>query len=88
MLRRIGADHFFDYTTEDFTKSGQRYDLIFDMVARSSYAGCVATLNPKGRYVMANPCLWDMLRSAVTSSGPSASRASSRAWFRRGGQRG
>ena len=67
MLRRIGADHFFDYTTEDFTKSGQRYDVIFDMVARSSYSGCVATLNPKGRYVMGNPRLWDMLRSVVTS---------------------
>ena len=67
MLRRIGADHFFDYTKEDFTRSGQRYDVIFDMVAQSSYSGCVATLNPKGRYVMGNPRLWDMLRSAVTS---------------------
>ncbi len=67
MLRRIGADHFLDYTKEDFTKSGQRYDVIFDMVAGSSYSGCVATLNPKGRYVMGNPRLWDMLRSAVTS---------------------
>jgi len=67
MLRRIGADHFLDYTKEDFTKSGQRYDVIFDMVARSSYSGCVATLNPKGRYVMGNPRLSDMLRSAVTS---------------------
>ena len=67
MLRRIGADHFFDYTKEDFTKSGQRYDVIFDMVARSSYSGCVAALNPKGRYVMGNPRVCDMLRSAVTS---------------------
>ncbi len=67
MLHRIGADHFFDYTKEDFTRSGQRYDVIFDMVARSSYSGCVAALNPKGRYVMGNPRLWDMLRSAVTS---------------------
>ena len=67
MLRRIGADHFLDYTKEDFTKSGQRYDVIFDMVARSSYSGCVAALTPKGRYVMGNPRLSDMLRSAVTS---------------------
>ena len=67
MLRRIGADHFFDYTKEDFTKSGQRYDVIFDMVARSSYSGCVAALTPKGRYVMGNPRLSDMLRSVVTS---------------------
>ena len=67
MLLRIGADHFFDYTKEDFTKSGQTYDVIFDMVARSSYSGCVNTLNPGGRYLMANPRLSDMLRSAFTS---------------------
>jgi len=33
MLRRIGADHFFDYTREDFTKSSKTYDVIVDMVA-------------------------------------------------------
>ncbi len=67
MLRRIGADHFFDYTKEDFTKSGQTYDVIFDMVAKSSYSECVKTLNPKGRYLMANPRMSDMLRSVLTS---------------------
>lgn len=67
MLRRIGADHFFDYTQEDFTKSGQSYDVIFDMVAQSSYAGCVKSLNPKGRYLIGNPRLSDMLRAALTS---------------------
>ena len=36
MLRRIGADYFFDYSKEKFTQSGQTYDVIFDMVARSS----------------------------------------------------
>jgi len=67
MLRRIGADHFFDYTIEDFTKSGQTYDVIFDMVAKSSYSECVKALNPKGRYLMANPRISDMLRSVLTS---------------------
>ena len=67
MLRRIGADHFFDYTKEDFTKSGQTYDVIFDMVAKSSYSECVRTLNSKGRYLMANPRISDMLRSVLTS---------------------
>lgn len=66
MLRRIGADHFVDYTTEDFTKSGQSYDVIFDMVANSSYSGCVGALKANGRYLMANPRLSDMLRSVVT----------------------
>jgi len=67
MLRRIGADHFFDYTKEDFTKSGQTYDVIFNMVARSSYSKCVNSLNPKGRYLIGNPRISDMLRSVLTS---------------------
>jgi NADPH:quinone reductase-like Zn-dependent oxidoreductase len=67
MLRRIGADHFFDYSKADFTKSGQTYDVIFDMVARSSYSECIKILNPKGRYLMANPRISDMLRSVLTS---------------------
>lgn len=67
MLRRIGADHFFDYTKEAFTKSGQTYDVIFDMVAQSSYSECIKALNPKGRYLMANPRMSDMLRSVLTS---------------------
>ena len=68
MLRRIGADHFFDYTRQDFTKSGQTYDVIFDMVARNSYSRCANALNPKGRYLMGNPRLSDMLRSVITST--------------------
>ncbi len=67
MLHRIGADHFFDYTKEDFTKSGLTYDVIFNMVAKSSYSKCVKALNPKGRYLMANPRISDMLRSVLTS---------------------
>jgi len=68
MLRRIGADHFFDYTKEDFTKSRKTYDVIFDMVAKSSYSECVKALNSKGRYLMANPRISDMLRSVLTSN--------------------
>ena len=67
MLRRIGADHFFDYSKQDFTKSGQTYNVIFDMVAGSSYSACVSALNPGGRYLMANPRISDMLRSVLTS---------------------
>jgi len=67
MLRRIGADHFIDYTKEDFIKCGQTYDVIFSMVAKSSYSECVKALKPKGRYLMANPRISDMLRSVLTS---------------------
>ena len=67
MLRRIGADHFIDYSREDFTESGQTYDVIFSMVARSSFAGCINALNPGGRYIMANPRVSDILRSVLTT---------------------
>jgi NADPH:quinone reductase-like Zn-dependent oxidoreductase len=67
MLRRFVADHFIDYTKENFAKSGRSYDVIFNMVARSSYSECVKALNPGGRYLMGNPRLSDMLRSVLTS---------------------
>ena len=66
-VRSIGADHFVDYTTEDFTASGATYDVIFDMVPGSSYSGCIKLLNPNGRYLTGNPTLSFMLRSVLTT---------------------
>ncbi|HEX7515689.1 MAG TPA: NAD(P)-dependent alcohol dehydrogenase [Chthoniobacterales bacterium] len=51
MVRSIGADHVIDYTKEDFTKGGQRYDLILDNVANRSLLECRRVLNPKGKYI-------------------------------------
>ncbi len=48
MLRSIGADHVIDYTQEDFSKSGQRYDLILDVAGHLSIFDYKRTLNPKG----------------------------------------
>lgn len=66
MLREIGADHFIDYAKTDYTKSGQTYDVIFNMVVRNSYAGSINCLRPKGRYLIGNPKLSDLLRSILT----------------------
>ena len=52
MLRSIGADQVIDYTQEDFTKSGQRYDLILDVAAYHSIFDYKRALSPKGIYVM------------------------------------
>lgn len=68
MLRNIGADHFIDYRQENFIKNDNKYDVIFDMVASSAYSGCIESIAPNGRYLMANPRVSDMLRSVVTSN--------------------
>ena len=52
MVRSIGADRVIDYTREDFTKSGQRYDVILDNVANHPLSAIRRVLNPKGRYIM------------------------------------
>src|ERR1700726_4860616 len=53
LVRSIGADHVIDYTKEDFTKSDQRYDVIFDLVGNQSFSERRRILNPKGICVMA-----------------------------------
>jgi NADPH:quinone reductase-like Zn-dependent oxidoreductase len=52
MVREIGADHVFDYTREDFTKSGERYDLIVDIAASRSLAEYRRVLKTGGIYVI------------------------------------
>jgi NADPH:quinone reductase-like Zn-dependent oxidoreductase len=52
MVRSIGADHVIDYTREDFTASGQRYDLILDIVGNHSISAIRRALNPTGVCVM------------------------------------
>jgi NADPH:quinone reductase-like Zn-dependent oxidoreductase len=53
MVRSIGANQVLDYTHEDFTQSGQRYDIIFDAVGNHSLSACRRVLNSKGILVMA-----------------------------------
>ncbi len=48
MVRSIGADHVIDYTRNDFTKNGERYDVILDNVANHSLADCRRALTPDG----------------------------------------
>ncbi len=67
LLRRLGADRFIDYTKESFAERGETYDVVFDMVARSSYRACIRALKPEGRYLKGNPRLSDMIRSVITT---------------------
>jgi len=52
MVRSIGADHVIDYTQEDFTKNGQRYDLILAANGYHSLSDYKRALSPRGIYVM------------------------------------
>lgn len=68
MLRTLGADHVIDYTREDFTESGETYDVIFNVVAGSSYSRNLRSLNKGGRYLLTNPAgISQMLRAVWTS---------------------
>jgi NADPH:quinone reductase-like Zn-dependent oxidoreductase len=51
LVRSIGANHVIDYTQEDFTTSGQQYDLIFDIAGNRSVSDYMRALRPKGTYV-------------------------------------
>jgi NADPH:quinone reductase-like Zn-dependent oxidoreductase len=52
MVRSIGADHVVDYTTEDFVESGERYDVMLDLVGNRSLSDCRRVLADRGTYVV------------------------------------
>jgi NADPH:quinone reductase-like Zn-dependent oxidoreductase len=52
MVRSIGADHVIDYTRDDFTRGGRRYDLMLDLIGNHSLARCRRALTPEGTFVM------------------------------------
>ena len=69
MLRSIGADHVIDYTQEDFTRRGQAYDVIIDVVGKSSFSRSLRSLQQNGRYLLVNPGLSQRIRARWTSTG-------------------
>ncbi|MFC2063059.1 NAD(P)-dependent alcohol dehydrogenase [Chloroflexota bacterium] len=67
LVESLGADKVIDYTKEDFTKSGQTYDIIFDTVGKSSFARCKSSLKKQGIYLTTVAGLVDLLQVLWTS---------------------
>ena len=55
VMKSIGADKVIDYTKEDFTENGESYDVIFDVIGKSSFSSRLGSLKKKGIYLLANP---------------------------------
>src|SRR5215207_10196127 len=67
LVQSLGADHVVDYTKEDFTNSGQTYDVIFDAVGKSSFSRCKGALTQTGMYLSTAPTLGIVLQMLRTS---------------------
>lgn len=68
MVKSHGADKVVDYTKEDFTKNGQTYDVIFDVVGKRSFSQCKGSLSKRGTYlstVLSLSILSDMLKTTM-----------------------
>jgi NADPH:quinone reductase-like Zn-dependent oxidoreductase len=82
MVESLGADKVIDYTQEDFTKSGETHDVIFDAVRKSSFSRCKGSLKKKGFYLTTDmglalilQMLWTlMIGSKKVISGVASSR--------------
>jgi 2-desacetyl-2-hydroxyethyl bacteriochlorophyllide A dehydrogenase len=67
MVKSLGADQVVDYTKDDFTKTGQTYDVIFDAVGKSSFSRCKSSLKKNGIYLVTLPKLAVLLQMLWTS---------------------
>jgi len=63
--RKLGADHVIDYTREDFTRNGQRYDLIFAANGYHPLSAYKRVLMPKGTYVVAGGSLAQIMQAML-----------------------
>ena len=71
MVQSLGADEVIDYTKSDFTKDGQSYDIIYDVVGKSSFSKCKGSLKRGGRYistVLTLPLLFNMLGTRIAGN--------------------
>jgi NADPH:quinone reductase-like Zn-dependent oxidoreductase len=67
MVKALGADKVIDYTKEDFTKSEERYDFVFNVVGKTTFSQCKGILKQNGIYLENMAQIKDFLRMFWTS---------------------
>jgi NADPH:quinone reductase-like Zn-dependent oxidoreductase len=65
-VKSLGADHAIDYMKEDFTKNGETYDVIFDILRKTSFSRCKKSLTKDGIYLLASFKLRQILQMIGT----------------------
>ncbi len=66
-VKSLGADKVIDYTKDDFTQNGETYDLIFDILGKSSFSQCQSSLKPNGTLLFASFKMKQLLQMLWTS---------------------
>ncbi len=69
-VKNLGADKVLDYTREDFTRNGETYDLIFDILGKSSFSSCKNSLKQNGIYLLASFKIKQLFQMLWTSIRP------------------
>ncbi len=67
LVKSVGADHVVDYTTQDFTKLGQNFDLIYDSIGNASWERVKHILTPTGTLLIVLGGLWAMVQAPFVS---------------------
>jgi len=67
LMKSLGADKVIDYTQEDFTLNGEKYDVIFDTIGKSSFRKAMKSLNKDGQLLLASAGIGTMIVGSITS---------------------
>lgn len=66
-VKALGADKVIDYTKQDFTNNGEKYDIILDVLGRTGFSKCKNSLTEKGKYVLVSFKAKQLLQMMWTS---------------------
>jgi len=67
LMKSLGADHVIDYTKEDFTMNGEKYDVVFDTIGKSSFRKALKSLRNNGHLLLASAGIGTMIGGSVKS---------------------